>query len=123
MIYETWKKWHECRDLILPSLALMATHTEDDILVMLAQGKLKLWKGEKSAIVSQIIDEPQMRVLVFFLAGGVVDELKMMAAEIEQYGIEQGCTMAEGTGRKGFASFFSDYSDGGHHYYKELSHA
>jgi hypothetical protein len=51
MIYELWKQWHDCRPILLEELEICITHSEDDILVGLATGHLRLWVGEHSAKV------------------------------------------------------------------------
>lgn len=82
------------------------THTFEDVRAGVAAGALQYWPGVHSAILTEILQYPQRRVLNFFLAGGELAELEAMYPIIEQYGRAQGCTSAVLTGRKGWERSF-----------------
>jgi hypothetical protein len=46
------------------------THTLDDVIEQVYAGHMQFWPGVRSAIVTQIVEHPRKKVLVFFLAGG-----------------------------------------------------
>ena len=83
------------------------SHTFDDIRDMVESGRLQFWPGDKSVIISEIIEYPRYKVLHFFLAGGgSLAELQRMTPLIEEWGHTQGCRKASLTGRKGWERTF-----------------
>lgn len=78
------------------------SHTFADVKAEVAAGRMQFWPGVRSAIVTEIIDYPQHRVLHFFLAGGDIVELEAMYPEVEAWGRTKGCTLARLFGRKGW---------------------
>lgn len=123
MIYEVWKEWDACRDMLLPSLRLCGTHTEDDVLIALANGNMRLWRGEDCALVTRFVQEPRVKIIQFFIVGGNLESILNMKSQIELWAVAQGCGMAEGFGRDGWQRAASDYELGGVRMYKDLSHA
>lgn len=82
------------------------THTFEDIRAAVEAGSLQYWPGPNSAILTEIIQYPQKRVLNFFLAGGNAAEIETMYPEVEAWGRARGCTGAAFTGRKGWERTF-----------------
>ena len=82
------------------------THSLDDIKRAIDSGQLTFWAGRNSAVITEIEDYPQHRVLQFYLAGGNLAELETMYPAIEKWGREQGCTMASTAGRPGWERTF-----------------
>ena len=82
------------------------THTFEDVAAGISAGKMLLWPGENSAIVTQIVEHPRQRTLHFFLAGGNLAELEAMLPLIIEWGRKQGCTAASLTGRRGWERTF-----------------
>jgi hypothetical protein len=83
------------------------THTLGDVIEQIFAGHMQFWPGERSAIVTQIVEHPRMKVLAFFLAGGDGAELREMRGRIERWArTEHGCTCATLTGRRGWARSF-----------------
>jgi hypothetical protein len=83
------------------------THTLVDVITQIYAGHMQFWPGERSAIVTQIVQHPQKKVLAFFLAGGDGAELREMRGRIERWALkEHGCTCATLTGRRGWARSF-----------------
>lgn len=82
------------------------SHTFDDVVAMVKAGKAQFWGGPTSVIVTEIVLEPQQKVLHFFLAGGNLAELEAMTPMILQWGREKGCVRASLVGRKGWDRTF-----------------
>jgi hypothetical protein len=82
------------------------SHTFEDVAAMVAAGTAQFWGGPTSVIVTEIVQEPQHKVLHFFLAGGNLAELEQMTPLIEQWGRERGCVRASLIGRKGWDRTF-----------------
>jgi hypothetical protein len=82
------------------------SHTFDDVAQLVKDGKAQFWGGPTSVVITQVVLEPQHKVLHFFLAGGNLAELEKMTPLIEQWGREQGCTRASLVGRKGWDRTF-----------------
>ena len=120
MIYELWKQWHDCRPILLEELEVCVTHDEDDILVGLATGHLRLWGGEQSAIVTRFREEPKLKIAECLLVGGDMEEIRTMGLEIEAWAANQGCSLAVHIGRRGWTKVMDDYEDYGSVIAKEL---
>ena len=82
------------------------THDIEDIADGLRAGQFQLWPGERSAIVTEIIVYPQLKDLHFFLAGGDLDELRLMQPIIESWGKSVGCSRVSLAGRRGWERTF-----------------
>jgi hypothetical protein len=82
------------------------THTFEDVCALVASNKLQFWPGEQSAVVTEILQYPQLQALNFFLAGGNLTEIEAMTPIILQWGKAQGCTLATFTGRRGWSRTF-----------------
>lgn len=82
------------------------THTLSDVRDMIADGRLQLWPGPHSAMVTEIRQDPQRRTLHFFLAGGSLHELQAMLPSILAWGRSHGCSTASLLGRPGWVRSF-----------------
>jgi hypothetical protein len=82
------------------------SHTYDDVLAMVEAGKAQAWFGATSIIITEIVLEPQFKVLNYFLAGGNLAELEAMLPLVEAWGREHGCKKATLVGRKGWERTF-----------------
>jgi hypothetical protein len=82
------------------------THKIEDIAEGLSAGRFQFWPGLNSAVVTEIIVYPQLKDLHYFLAGGDLDELKMMRPLIESWGKSIGCTRVSLAGRPGWSKTF-----------------
>lgn len=80
------------------------THTFDDIRDAVAADKLRYWPGVDSVIITEILTTPRKKILNVFLAGGNLAELEAMTAGLQTWARDtQGCTLAQLTGRRGWA--------------------
>jgi len=84
------------------ALEQAGTHTAADIAAAVQQGKLQRWDGEASTIITEVLDTPLRRTLLFFLAEGDGREITAMVPPIMAWAKEQGCTHASLIGRFGW---------------------
>lgn len=97
----------QCRTYIEAALEYAdGSHSFEDICALVEAGGLQFWPGPNSVIITEIIEYPRYRVLVFFLAGGNLTELERMYPAVEAWGQAQGCDRAVFTGRKGWERTF-----------------
>jgi len=82
------------------------THGIEDIAEGLKKGRFQLWPADNSVIVTEIIVYPRLKNLHFFLAGGDLDELRLMQPLVESWGESMGCTRVSLAGRKGWEKTF-----------------
>ena len=82
------------------------THKVEDIAEGIRRGQFQLWPGKNSVVVTEIIVYPQLKDLHYFLAGGDLDELRLMRPLIESWGKEIGCSRVSLAGRKGWERTF-----------------
>lgn len=84
------------------ALAYAGTHTAADIAEAVQQGQMQRWEGDRSTIVTQVLETPLRKTLLFFLAEGDGREITAMAAPIMVWAKLQGCTHASLVGRRGW---------------------
>ncbi len=99
--------WSQIKPLL--EKALDETYTIDDIYKGLIDDRMQLfisWNDERveSAVVTEIAQYPQSKVLRYFLAGGVNLEnwLERIQKVIEKFAKKENCTHLEVAGRKGW---------------------
>ena len=99
--------WSQIKPLL--EKALDETYTIDDIYKGLIEDRMQLfisWNDERveSAVVTEIAQYPQSKVLRYFLAGGVNLEnwLERIQKVIEKFAKKENCTHREVAGRKGW---------------------
>jgi hypothetical protein len=90
------------------------THTYADVMRMVDEGRLQLWPGVNSVVVTEIIEYPQKKTLHFFIAGGNIAELEAMYPLIIEWGLIQGCNAASLVGRPGWTRSFLSRKEGWH---------
>jgi hypothetical protein len=78
----------------------MVDTTEEEVFADLIANRAQLWRGERSAMVLQLIAPPP--VLHIWLAGGDLDDLLAMRAGLEAWGRTQGCEAVTINGRNGW---------------------
>ena len=117
-IFEAWTKY---RQYLLPAIEQTnGTHTEDDILLALLHGRLKIWCGTKSAIVTELVTYPRLKAVNCFLGGGDLAELILMEKDIVIYAKSEGCSRVTGGGRFGWKRVLTDYIVSGTYMYKDI---
>ena len=109
--YETYTR---CRPHILAAIELNhGTYNEEDILRGLLTGEFVLWPGANSAVVTEISEQPRMKVLSMVICGGELEELIEMEKDLETYARLKGCKMMRGEGRPGWGRAMPGYEPGG----------
>lgn len=78
------------------------THTYEDVVEMIIQGRMQLWPAENSCIVTEITVYPRKKVLHVFLGGGELNEILGMHESVVQWAKDHGCSSLTMTGRKGW---------------------
>ena len=78
------------------------THSVDDVLQMVEDGKAQLHVGNRCAVVTQEMDFPAGRQLHYWLAGGDLEELQEIEKRVSENARKNGCTQASIIGRRGW---------------------
>lgn len=92
-----------CRDWIEAALEYSGgTHSFDDIVQGIAECRMQLWPAPRGCIVSEIVVYPRKKVINIFLAGGELDQILDMDADVKEWAKAQGCTGAQMSGRLGW---------------------
>ncbi|KKM72398.1 hypothetical protein LCGC14_1420940 [marine sediment metagenome] len=87
-------------------------YTLDDVRVAVESGKMQLWPGQKSAIITQVLERPQGRELYFFLAAGDMEEVQRLYKIVIAWGQSKGCKHAAFVGRRGWSKSFLTREEG-----------
>jgi hypothetical protein len=121
MIWQLMEEWRQCRDAMLSAIdTANGTHNEDDILIGLITGQMRLWRKNKSAVVTEFQQFPRKKAIHVFLAGGDMRDLKPLFTDVENFGRKNGCSVASGlVKRDGWERIVSGMS-GGTYMYKEI---
>lgn len=104
-------EWIRCRPWIEAALEYAnGTHTIEDIEDGIAAGRYQFWAGKRAAIITEVIEYPQRKTILFFLIGGDLTELQEMEPRIVEWArTELGCKESAGVGRRGFERAFSGH--------------
>jgi hypothetical protein len=84
------------------ALAYGGTHDLADLAAMVHKGEAQWWGDGDGMIVTEIHTYPKLKALSYWLIAGELGACLSMEDEINAWGIEQGCTVAVSTGRKGW---------------------
>lgn len=99
-----WKPYIE------EALKTQQTHNLADVEQMIEDGYAKLWIGERSAAVTEIIQYPRLKSLHLWLCGGDMQEItEEMLPKAEEYARQQGCSRLTTGGRKGWDKVMSKH--------------
>jgi hypothetical protein len=98
-----WKeKWIFAKPLIKEALKHTDCYNLQDVEEGIKNGVFHLWVGEKSAMITEMIEYPQLRAINLLFCGGDYEELQSMLPSIEQFAKHFGCKRLYGGGRKGW---------------------
>ena len=97
-------EWDRCA----PWIAAAAKHSQgvyevEDVRKAVEDGEAVFWPGESAAVVTQFVENPRGRFLLFWMAGGDLAELRRMHDAICEWGAAQGCVRSLIIGRQGWA--------------------
>ena len=78
------------------------THRLDDVVRMLRAGEAHLFENEGGVIVAEIERYPLLRAVRYWLIAGELRDCLALEAEINEWAIGEGCSVALAMGRKGW---------------------
>jgi hypothetical protein len=78
------------------------THEIEDVMRALRTGDAQIWVENDSVVVTEVLVFPKRTVLRYWLAAGDMDDMLTLLPKLEQWGREQGATLAEMVGRRGW---------------------
>lgn len=82
-----------------------ATHTVEDVVQLIRDGKAQFWPRDGSGdgfIVTELHTFPRLKVVHFWLLAGVLRDVLALEAEIVEWALTEGCTVATACGRPGW---------------------
>jgi hypothetical protein len=131
MSYEGWElDFERLTPHITAALAYTGTpptHRLEDVRRGLADGHYQLWPSHRSVLITSLHRYPSGVVVCnVFLAGGHLEEIRVLLPILESWAKSQGCARMTCTGRIGWARTFVTSEEGWipalTFYSKELSH-
>jgi len=106
--------WKDCKPFL--EKALDDTYNIDDVYTNLQKDLFQLWiswqGGVECAVVTEMAQYPQKKILRYFLAGGknLGQWLTEIQERIEKFAKRNGCDAVEVAGRKGWIKKLKGYS-------------
>jgi hypothetical protein len=95
--------FQESEQLLLNALEYSdGTHSLEDVAMALDKDEMQLWPGINTAIVTEILEFPQKKIIHVFLAAGDMNEVIRILPYIEKHGKKEGCEELSMIGRKGW---------------------
>lgn len=96
-------QWADVRAWIQPALDHGGNrYAFEDVVAEIEAGEAHLWAFERSAVVTRFLDEPAGRTLLYWLAGGDLNEIIQMEPHMTAWGQSHGCTRKMLVGRAGW---------------------
>ncbi len=102
-------EWFRCRPWIEAALEYTGgTHTIEDIEDGIESGEFQFVCSENSAVVTEFLHYPRMKIFNYFLIGGDLEELvREIEPSLTKWAVEiKGAKLVIGIGRKGFERAF-----------------
>ena len=96
------REWQRIKGHAEAAMAYYPTHDWDDVLALLVAGKLQLWTGRDSVMMTEVVEYPKLSACRVFLAGGKLEDVIEMAAALEIEAAAIGCSRLEMAGRAGW---------------------
>lgn len=98
------EEFDRCAQWIEPALQYASDcYTLDDLRNACLEGKMQLWPGKRSALVSEIAHYPNKTVCIVAFGGGDLEELAVMSRDVMAWAKSVGCDVIQVQGRKGWA--------------------
>lgn len=85
------------------------THTFDDLVVMVLQGRLRMWTTENSIALTEVIEYPRQKHYHVFAAGGEIAEIVETIPQVEQAARDAGCCKLTISGRRGWVRALANH--------------
>lgn len=104
-------EWARCALWIEAALeACGGTHDLADVEALVRSREVRFWAGARSAMITELQVWPRKTVLLFWLAGGDLAELRdELRPAAEAWAAEQGATRFAVVGRAGWARSLPGY--------------
>jgi hypothetical protein len=77
------------------------THSIEDLKQLVEEGKMHFWPMENSAVMTEMTDLPQARILNIF-GGGNAEEIMKVLDDTRVWGKTLGCSRVSFLGRQGW---------------------
>jgi hypothetical protein len=74
-----------------------------DVRNAVLSGRMQLWPGDRSAMVTELVHYPSRKGLIVTFAGGEFAELDRMKEKVRAFAVENGCDFWATHGRPGWA--------------------
>lgn len=78
------------------------THTREDILAGLKDGKLQCWSTDDSIVITEVIKYPRKKILHAWIVAGDFATIMAHLPAIQKFAEDNGCSAITTTGRRGF---------------------
>ncbi|MGQ9371954.1 hypothetical protein [Azospirillum sp. ST 5-10] len=79
------------------------THTVDDVVSAVAEGRMQMWQSDRSLLVTELRRYPQLLAVRIVLgAGDLADIWENLEPRVEAFAREMGATRIEAVGRMGW---------------------
>ena len=102
--------WDRCSDWLNAALVYShGTHTLDDVFQSVMRGDAQFWHFKDAAIVTELMDYPQKKILRYWLAGGNLKTLLKNEPDIRHWSALWGCVGVEIIGRQGWQRVLKGY--------------
>lgn len=96
-------EWERCRPFIVAAIEIsLGLQSIEDVERLINEGVYQFWPGRRSALITEIVQFQQAKVLLVRIGGGDLGELIEMEKSLCQYASAMGCTKIMGEGRKGW---------------------
>ena len=116
-------EWNRCSAWLEAALYYSnGTHTIDDVLETVQRGDAQFWHYPDAAVVTEIMDYPQKRVLRYWLAVGNLKSLLNVEPSIRHWSQLWGCVGIEIIGRKGWHRVLKGFKQTGIILAKDMYH-
>ena len=79
------------------------THDASDYLQSVVEGRMQFWSAGKTALLTELVDYPKLRAIRGVATAGDLSEVRQLIRSAEEWGRSQGCSIAIGGGRPGWA--------------------
>lgn len=96
------------------------TLSKEALWETLETNRAQLWPGERSALVTELVNTPEGRFVHCWLGGGDIAEMVAMKVGVEAWARALGCEFASIDGRRGWLKVFPDYHEHGSEFRKKL---
>lgn len=97
------------RELMTQASGKTPEYSADDVMLLVNDGKAKLWVEGDSIMVTEFVVSPRLTTLHVFLAAGNWKDIALLKPKVEEWAKAQGCDMIGLTGRAGWSRRLPDY--------------